>query len=168
VLRGSKCAAAISPGVVREGRQVMLPRIILVPTDFSEHAGAALAFAAELGAQLDATVHLLHVVSIPTMGLPEVGVAYASMTIESSTKAGQRELEALVARYRDRVPLAPPRLEVGDPRDVIDNVAELIGADLIVMGTHGRRGLRRMLVGSVAESVVRTAPCPVLTIRPKK
>ena len=145
----------------------MLPRTIVVATDFSEHADAALAYAAELGAQLDATLHLVHAIKLPTMVVPEVG-AYTSTAIESSTEAAQQEIEALVARYRDRVSLAPPRLEVGDPRDVIDGIAEVIGADLIVMGTHGRRGLRRVLLGSVAEAIVRSAPCPVLTIRPKK
>ena len=146
----------------------MLPRKILVATDFSEPADAALEYAAVLGAQLDATLHLVHTITVPSMGISEMGVAYTSMTIESATKAAQAELDLRVAKYRDRVSLAPPRLEVGDARDVIDGVAEVIGADLVVMGTHGRRGLRRVLLGSVAESVVRSAPCPVLTIRPKK
>jgi nucleotide-binding universal stress UspA family protein len=57
------------------------------------------------------------------------------------------------------------RLEYGDPAAVIVKVAEEIGADLIVMGTHGRTGLRRLLVGSVGEWVVRKAPCPVVTVR---
>jgi universal stress protein A len=145
-----------------------LPRTILVATDFSDSADAALAYAAELGAKLDASLHLVHAIGVPAMGVPEMGVAYAAMSIESLTKAAQASMDELVARYRDRIPLAPTRLEVGDARDVIDNVAEQIGADLIVMGTHGRRGIRRMFIGSVAESVVRSAPCPVLTIRPKK
>jgi nucleotide-binding universal stress UspA family protein len=88
--------------------------------------------------------------------------------IDSITKEAQAALEERAARVRDRVTVAPVRLEVGDARDVIDRSAEQIGADLIVMGTHGRRGIRRALLGSVAESVVRTAPCPVLTMRPKR
>ena len=88
--------------------------------------------------------------------------------MESRTANAQVALDALVARYSDRVSMAPVRIEIGDARDVIDRVAELIGADLIVMGTHGRRGVRRMLLGSIAESVVRSAPCPVLTVRTKK
>jgi nucleotide-binding universal stress UspA family protein len=144
-----------------------LPRIILVPTDFSEHADHALDYAAELAAQLDATIHLVHAITIATMGVPEIGVAYSAITIESTTKHAQSELDARAARYRDRVSLAPVRIEVGDARDVIDRAAERVGADLIVMGTHGRRGIRRALLGSVAESVVRSASCPVLTIRPK-
>jgi nucleotide-binding universal stress UspA family protein len=144
-----------------------LPRTILVATDFSEHAEAALEYAAQLAARLDATVHVVHAIGIPAMGISEMGVAYASATIESATKTAQDAIAAQVAKYRDRVSLAPTRLEVGDARDVIDRVAEQIGADLVVMGTHGRRGIRRMLLGSVAEAVVRSAPCPVLTIRPK-
>jgi nucleotide-binding universal stress UspA family protein len=145
-----------------------LPRTIVVATDFSECADAALAYAAELGAQLDATLHLVHAITIPAMGVAEMGIAYASVNMESETKAAQASLDERVSRHRDRVSFAPTRLEVGDARDVIDKVAELIGADLVVMGTHGRRGVRRMLLGSIAESVVRSAPCPVLTIRPKK
>lgn len=142
-------------------------RTILVATDFSEHADHALAAAVELAAQLDATVHLLHVIATPTLGLPEMGMAYSAVTIESMTARAEKELEARAERHRDRASLAPVRLEVGDARDVIDRVATDIGADLIVMGTHGRRGLRRVLLGSVAETVVRTAPCPVMIVRPK-
>ena len=144
-----------------------LPRTIVVATDFSECADNALAYAAELGAHLDATLHLVHAISIPVMGVAEMGIAYASINIESATRSAQASLDDRVAQYRDRVSLAPTRLEVGDAREMIDNVASLVGADLVVMGTHGRRGLRRALLGSVAESVVRSAPCPVLTIRPK-
>lgn len=144
-----------------------LPRTIVVATDFSECADAALAYAAELAAQLDATLHLVHAITIPAMGVAEMGIAYAAVNIDTATKAAQASLDERVERYRDRVSLAPPRLEVGDPRDTIDTVAEQVGADLVVVGTHGRRGIRRMLLGSVAESIVRSAPCPVLTIRPK-
>jgi len=144
-----------------------LPRTILVPTDFSEPADEALAYAADLGAQLDATIHLVHVVGIPAAGVPDIGIAYSALMMESATQAAQDELDARADRYRDRVSIGPVRIEIGDARDTIDRVAETVGADLIVMGTHGRRGFRRMLLGSVAESVVRTAPCPVLTIRTK-
>jgi nucleotide-binding universal stress UspA family protein len=145
-----------------------LARTILVATDFSEQADHALEYAAKLAAQLDAKIHLVHAISVPAMGVSEMGVAYSSMMIESQTRAAQAALDALAARYRDRVSLAPTRLEVGDARDAIDLVAEQIGADLIVMGTHGRRGVKRLLLGSVAEAVVRSAPCPVLTVRPRR
>ncbi len=145
-----------------------IARTILVPTDFSEHADQALAYAVDLATQLGATVHLVHAISVPAVGIPELGVAYSSVTMENAVDAAQKELEARAARLRDRVSLGPVRVEVGDARDVIDRAAETLSADLIVMGTHGRRGLRRMLLGSVAEAVVRSAPCPVLTVRTKK
>ena len=144
------------------------PRVILVPTDFSEPADQALAYAVELATRLDATIHLVHAITVPVMGIAEIGLAYASSVIDHSTKASLKALDALVERYRGRAPFGPPRLEVGDARDAIDRVAEDIHADLIVIGTHGRRGVSRALLGSIAESVVRTAPCPVLTVRSKR
>jgi nucleotide-binding universal stress UspA family protein len=144
-----------------------LPRTILVATDFSEQADLALAEAAELAARLDATLHLLHVVTIPATVAPEVAFIQPSV-MHSVTGAAQNALDERAGRYRDRVSVGPTRIDVGDARDVIDRVAEELGADLIVMGTHGRRGVRRFLLGSIAESVVRSAPCPVLTIRPRK
>lgn len=140
-----------------------LPKTILVPTDFSEYADQALAYAATLAAQLDAKIHLVHAITIPLNGVREM--AYGSALIESATTEAQAALDELATRYRDRVSMGPVRVEVGDAREVIDRVAETIGADLIAMGTHGRRGVKRVLLGSVAESVVRSAPCPVLTIR---
>jgi nucleotide-binding universal stress UspA family protein len=145
-----------------------LPRTILVPTDFSPQADAALEYAAGLGARLDATIHLVHAVPVPIMGVPEIGVAYVSLNIESITKQAQTALDDRAKTYREQVSMAPVRLETGDARDVIDRVAETIGADLIIMGTHGRRGIRRALLGSVAESVVRSAPCPVLAVRERR
>ena len=145
-----------------------LPRTLLVATDFSEHADHALEYAAELATLLDATVHLVHALPPAPMGGPELGVAYSSAVMASLSEQAQTALDARAARYHGRVTLARVRLQIGDAREVIDGVAEQIGADLIVMGTHGRRGIRRVLLGSVAESVVRTAPCPVLVIRPKR
>jgi nucleotide-binding universal stress UspA family protein len=139
--------------------------MILVATDFSEHADRALAYAAELAVGLEAELRLLHAVSIPALGIPAMGVSYPAME-DSIVKEAKEALAALEVRYRGRVRIAGTHLEVGDPRDVIDRVAEETRADLIVMGTHGRRGLRRVLLGSVAEAVVRSAPCPVLIVRP--
>jgi nucleotide-binding universal stress UspA family protein len=78
----------------------------------------------------------------------------------------QEALDALAARHRGHVQIGQVLMKTGDARDMIDEAAKELGADLIVMGTHGRRGFSRALLGSVAETVVRTAPCPVLTIRP--
>lgn len=143
-----------------------LPKIILVATDFSECAEQALDYAVALAAKLDAKIHLLNVIVIPTLAIPEVGVAVTSTVIESTVQTHHAKLEKLVGR-RPSVSIETV-LRTGDARDLIVDVASEVGADLIVMGTHGRRGVRRALIGSIAESVVRTAPCPVLTIREHK
>jgi nucleotide-binding universal stress UspA family protein len=142
----------------------MLPRTILVPTDLGERAERSLAQAVELATVSDATIHLLHVIVTPAFKIPEVSLDYQTLVDEAVAKA-TAVLETLAEGLRRRVPVGPVRVETGDPRDVIDKVAREIDADLIVMGTHGRRGVARALLGSVAESVVRTAACPVLTVR---
>jgi nucleotide-binding universal stress UspA family protein len=146
----------------------MLPRTILVPTDLSEGAEEALDYACELGAKLGATIHLLNVIGIPAMGVPELGVALTSTVIDSLIEDNQRSLDALVAAKRTKCTIGQALLKTGDARDAINETAKELGADLIVMGTHGRRGISRALLGSVAETVVRSAPCPVLTVRPHK
>lgn len=140
------------------------PKNILVPTDFSEYGDAAVDYAVQLAKQLDATIHLLHVVTFPVYGVPELGLAHANAVAQSAMIESQRALEGLAARLREQVTVAPVRLEAGDAREIIDRVADEVGADMIVMGTHGRRGFSRWFLGSIAESVVRTAPCPVLTV----
>ncbi len=145
-----------------------LPRKILVPTDFSECADHALAYAVKLAVPLDATIYLVHAITVSLGSFPEIGVAQATWSIETSTKNAQESLDKRAAQYGARVPFASSIVDVGDARDVIDTAAATMGADLIVIGTHGRRGLRRILLGSVAESVVRSAPCPVLTVSNKQ
>jgi universal stress protein A len=143
----------------------MLPKNILVPTDLSEYAEEALRYACELAAKLDATVHLVNVIGIPALGVPELGVAVTGAMIDSMVADNQQALDAIAERYRSLVRIGEVLLKTGDARDMIDEAAEQVSADLIVMGTHGRRGFSRALLGSIAEAVVRTAPCPVLTIR---
>jgi nucleotide-binding universal stress UspA family protein len=141
-----------------------LPKNILVPTDFSETAEAALDYAVALAGKLDAKVHLLHVVGIQLVGA-EYRLSVTATMLDAITEGSQKELDRLAAARAGRVALGPTLLEIGDARTQITQTAAKIGADLIVMGTHGRRGIKRLLIGSVAESVVRTAPCPVLLVR---
>jgi len=144
----------------------MLPKSILVPTDLSDGAEEALDYALELATTFGATVHLLNVIGIPALGVPELGVALTSSVIDSMVRDNQVALEALADRKRGRGTIGEVLLRTGDARDVICQTAKEVHADLIVMGTHGRRGVTRALLGSVTESVVRQAPCPVLTVRP--
>ena len=146
----------------------MLPKSILVPTDLTEGAEEALDYACELAARLGATIHLLNVIGIPALGLPELGVALTSTVIDTMIADNQKAIEALAARKSGQATIGQVLLRTGDARDLINQAAIEVGADLIVMGTHGRRGVSRALLGSVAETVVRSAPCPVLTVRSHK
>lgn len=144
----------------------MLPKNILVPTDLSEGAEEALDFACEMATKFGATVHLLNVIGIPTLGVPELGIALTSTMIDSMVHDNQEALDKLADSKCNAAHIGERLLRTGDARDTILQVAKEIGADLIVMGTHGRRGVTRALLGSVTEMVVRSAPCPVLTVRP--
>jgi nucleotide-binding universal stress UspA family protein len=143
----------------------MLPKTILVPTDLSEGGTYAVDYACELAAKLGATVHLLNVIGIPALGVPELGVALTSTVIDQLVSENQKALDAIADAKRPTTQIGDVVLRTGDARDVINQTAKELGADLIVMGTHGRRGLSRALLGSVAETVVRSAPCAVLTVR---
>lgn len=139
-----------------------LPTCILVPTDFSAHATSALDYAVALAHKLDAKIHLLNAMSLQFAEYP---IAVTTDMVNSIMETNQKELEKLIAARAGQATFGAPMFEVGDARLVIEKAALQIGADLIVMGTHGRQGLKRLLLGSVAESIVRTAPCPVLLVR---
>jgi nucleotide-binding universal stress UspA family protein len=143
-------------------------RSILAPTDFSKSAESALRYACSLAARLDATLHLLHVLSdavIPVGPDPSL-IAAVPPEYYSETEAQSRA--ALAAAIQPSWPQPPEtRVEVrwGAAVDAVTSYASEHAIDLIVIATHGRTGLSHVLLGSVAEQIVRTAPCPVLTIR---
>ncbi len=143
----------------------MLPKTILVPTDLSEGAEQALDYACELAQKLGATVHLINVIGIPSLGVPELGLAVTSTVIDQILLDNQTALDKLAATRRANANIGQVLMKTGDAKDVINQTAIELGVDLIVMSTHGRRGLTRALLGSVTETVVRSAPCPVLTVR---
>lgn len=142
----------------------MLPKHILVPTDLSEGAEQALDYACELARKLDAQIHLLNVISVPALGVPELGLALTSATIDQLVVDNQTAIDRL-ARTKCTAQVGQVLVKIGDARDTINQTAKELAVDLIVMGTHGRRGISRALLGSVAETVVRSAPCAVLTVR---
>ena len=148
-----------------KSQMVMLPRTILVPTDLSEGAEEALDYACELATKFGATIHLLNVIGVPALGVPELGVALTSGVIDSIVHDNEQALAALAKKKCALAHIGQTLLKTGDARDVINQTAKELDVDLIVMGTHGRRGVSRALLGSVTETVVRTAPCPVLTVR---
>lgn len=138
------------------------PRNILVATDFSEMSERAFTYARGITQPLDAKLHLLHVIPDP-YSLPwlkntsGVDVRHLMNTWEAQA---QQQLEEL---RPDKQTVIVTR--VGHPFQEIVGYAKAHDIDLIVMGTHGRSGAAHMLIGSVAERVVRKAPCPVLTVR---
>lgn len=136
----------------------MLPKHILVPIDFSPGAQLALDYACALAGKLGAVVHLVTALG-PAGELP-----LSAKIVEELVRENARALEELAARC-DRVAFGAPIVEAADPRDLILAAVSRVDADLIVMGTHGRRGLSRLLLGSVAEDILRRAPCPVLAVR---
>jgi nucleotide-binding universal stress UspA family protein len=132
------------------------PHTILHPTDFSPNSQHALQVAADLARTYDAELILLHVHSIP--------VALYGEGILPPEPDYHQPLEEQLHRIDVPGVRVSRRLAEGDPVTEILNVARDQHTDLIVMGTHGRRGLKRMLMGSVAELVVRRSSCPVLTV----
>jgi len=139
---------------------------ILVPVDFSAHSTEAVRFAADLARRFEASLTLVHVYQPMTYVLPEGYVLLGPAQLEELL--GQFKAKLADAK-RDALALGAPRvesvlLEGGVISELMRYAAEG-GCDMIVMGTHGRTGWKHMLIGSVAENVVRTAPCPVLTVR---
>lgn len=138
---------------------------ILVPIDFSETSEAALTYAIDLSEQLDADVTVLHVRE-PIYGMMELGGPDVADWAEKLDVASRSELQRAVDRHqRARSRPLKTVMVAGIPYGDILRVAEEENADLIVMGTHGRTGLPHMLLGSVAERLVRSSPIPVLTVR---
>ena len=136
-------------------------RRVLCPIDFSEHSLAALDLALKIAQRNDAMLYLLNVAPMPAgaAGFQPVPMdPYPYLE-----KDGRKRLEKLA---RERIPTVV-RYETlvvsGDPAELVLNAARDLDADLIVIGTHGRKGLSHLVLGSVAERVVRESPAPVLT-----
>ena len=139
---------------------------ILIATDFSEPSAKALAYGRDLARSYNATLHLLHVTEdILLRYAPEVGLVVPEMQRDLD-RAARLELDKLITEDDMRTLRVVPALEMaGNPATAITDYARAHEIDLIVVGTHGRGVVKHLLMGSVAERVVRTAPCPVLAVR---
>jgi nucleotide-binding universal stress UspA family protein len=137
---------------------------ILSPVDFSETSEAALRYAIDLASRLGAKIEVVHAFSPPSFALPDGAIIAQPGYLAEVSNELQKSLDELVRRYSGRgVPLEGKLVE-GIPASEITRLAEEDEASMIVMGTHGRTGLKHFLLGSVAERVVRTAKVPVLTV----
>ena len=141
---------------------------ILLPTDFSDYSTAATKYACELATKFDAELHILHTLEshlslTPTFGL---GLDLPKYVSESKAAVEKSLAGVLDPKWEGGGKVVKAMVE-GSPKVEIIAYARKHNIDLIVLATHGRSGLAHVLMGSVAESVVRTAPCPVLTVRPE-
>jgi len=140
---------------------------ILCPVDFSEFTEEILAYATELAKKFNAELHVIHVIPNLNYFTP-----YESFLTPENLVAIEKNITKEVANDFDNllknidIPVKKVIKSGVVFVEIIDYIKEQ-GIDLVVMGTHGRSGIEHILIGSVAEKVVRKAPCPVLTIRPK-
>ncbi len=141
---------------------------ILVPVDFSRDSLHALAYAADFAKLFGADLSILHVVEPIYYAAPAdmyVTTPNVTMLLDEQRRVGARHLARLDADLRKKGHQVRTALKTGSPAQLIIDTAKSGRADLIIMATHGRTGLAHMLMGSVAEKVVRGAGCPVLTVR---
>jgi nucleotide-binding universal stress UspA family protein len=145
----------------------MIAQHILVPTDFSEYADCALDYAIELAKIFQARVTVLYVFHVPSLALGEAPPTVIDDTLQAMETNVRQQAQKALARVLKAGLQGDSIIVEGAPFQMITDVAKDKEADLIVMGTHGRTGLTHVLMGSVAERVVRIAPCPVLVTRGK-
>ena len=142
---------------------------ILHPTDFSECAAQAEAVAIDLARKLDGDLVLVQVlVEAPLYSEGFISRGQVQSVYEAQRKWSEDALEVRAAKLRQSGIKTSWRVQMGVPHEEIVRTAEEEGAGMIVMGTHGRSGLNRALLGSVTERVIRLAQCPVLTVRHPK
>jgi len=138
---------------------------ILVATDFSEQARAAADWATGMARALGARVIVAHVYDLPIVGFPDGSLLVDARTATRLSDEAQAALDGEVSRISGRGVKVEGTLRQGDPREVIPTLARTMGAGLIAAGSHGRRGVARALLGSMAESLVRDSTVPVVVIR---
>lgn len=140
---------------------------ILVPTDFGDSSEKALDVAVDLAKKYGAKLTLLHTYEVPVYAYPGMVYTAADLLTPMQDRA-QAECDRALKTLRERVPGAMALLRFGTPAQEIQEAIKETHADLVVMGTHGRRGVNHALIGSVAEKTVRLSPIPVLTVRMEK
>jgi nucleotide-binding universal stress UspA family protein len=141
------------------------PKKIMLATDFSPASELALPHALTIAGHYRSTLYVAHVISPEFMDLlpPE---STATMFLDAHRSA-QHDMEPLLTAASQRGVSCQPLIGEGVIGDVLQDMIRQNGIELMVLGTHGRRGLRKLVLGSVAEEVFRAAPCPVLTVGPK-
>jgi nucleotide-binding universal stress UspA family protein len=142
-------------------------RHILVPTDFSDGSRAAFDTALDLALDSGARLTLFHVHHVPTSLAPDAIIPVSPELLHDLEHSADLALDQSCDKARAVGIAADHQTSFGTTHTEICSAADQLGVDLIVIGTHGRTGLSHVLLGSVAEKVVRHARCPVLTVRPE-
>lgn len=140
-------------------------RRILVPVDFSDPSQRALEEAIELARTWGAELHLLHCYQIHPAAIDPYGLAYPESFEREIRDAAEKRLAEWAAKAEAQGLKVTPHLSARFPSDEIPELAATLGVDLIAMGTRGLSGLKHVLLGSVTERTLRTAPCPVWVSR---
>ena len=162
VVRGAPCPVLTVQSVAKGNQPVRIARI-LVPVDFSDCSIEAMEYTIQAAREFAASVTILHVIEPASYGL-DFTINHAGHA-QKTAVAIEKRLEEFTALLKGQGIASRHVLQSGAPGDAILNGARAAEADLIVMGTHGRRGFSHLVSGSVAEAVLRQAPCPVLTIK---
>ena len=157
LLSGHGSTLARSPGV-------LTLRHLLVPVDFTETSERALEYAVEMARKFESSITVMHAYQIPVYGFPDGAYITGADLASQLSNVAQQRLDGVVSSLKaSGVPMSSV-LRDGVPWEEINAVATETHADLIIIGTHGRRGLARALLGSVAENVIRTSTLPVMVI----
>ena len=139
---------------------------VLCPLDYSEYSQHGLEYALHRADMMNSQVHVLHTGDValrPSYRRP--GMPGLGMPVEELEAGANDRMDEIVEECRETHENTQGSVRTGTPFLEIINYAKELPADLVVMGTHGRTGLKHMLIGSVAEKVVRKSPCPVLTVK---
>ncbi|ACF45918.1 MAG: universal stress protein [Prosthecochloris sp.] len=136
---------------------------ILCPVDFSDASKKSIRYAHEFARGMGASLYLLNVVEPRPMAV-DMSLSYVPLE-EDLEKAAREDLELIVAAEREKGIVVEADVEIGTPSEIILEKAAELDVNLIILGSHGKTGLSRLLMGSVAESVVRKAQCPVLIVK---
>lgn len=167
VIRHAPCSVlVIRRQTGRNAKNLLKPKKILVPTDFSEPATHALQFAAALARQYQAEIHLLFVIPVH-YGVGEYPLMDYEMLAAEQKETGEKQLAEMSENLVASDITTTTGIRHGRPAVEINDAAADIGCDLIVISTHGRTGWEHVLFGSTTEEVVRHASCPVLVVRKK-
>jgi universal stress protein A len=162
--RGDGCCPAVRS---REDAMITLKKI-LVPTDFSDFSQFALEFALPLAEKFQAKIYLMHVWQLPMTSSFLPAEPYPEAVLTEAQKTGADHLANVAGELKASGFDIEPVFTLGKPYVEIVKAAATLDADLIVLASHGRSGVSHLVLGSVAEKVVRLAPCPVFTVKARR